>query len=61
MKDLTEGMILTSQTTDAVLLISKHISGWYVRDCEYENDDYKPVGREYLLTFKEIEKDFDID
>ena len=56
--NLKEGDLLTSETRDAVILVQKHFNDWYVKDCEYNGEDYVPTGSDYILTASEIKRDF---
>ena len=58
---IKEGDLLTSEKRDAVKVIQKHSSGFYVHDMVYNDDiqDYEAApGSDYLLTFAELSRDF---
>lgn len=62
LENLKEGDLLDSSTRDSIILVGRHPVGWYVMDCEYDEQkqEFCPVGNKYILTNQEIARDFEI-
>ena len=61
-EELKSGAILTSESTDAVIIVKNSVDFHYcvVEDCDYseEHQDYVPDGKDYYLTYNDIAKRF---